>query len=111
MRCHGIFRAHFAPLPQFYSISYKKNRSIRHSGTIEFRHECITVSAVTPEDKVVNAITKLKQKFTAIPSPTSLNQLTKIEKLQTTFSKCKNNEPSTTIDQHHDTAESNQLPS
>ena len=57
---------------------------------------------VTPKDKVVNAISKLKQELAAIPSPSSLNQLSAIEKLQSMFSNYKKNEPSTTANQHHE---------
>ena len=94
-----------------------KTRSIRQCETVEFRHDIITVPVVTPEDKVVNAISKLKQELAAIPSPSSNNQLTAIERLQTMFSKFKNNEPSTTIEidknmttphQHYDTVQTNQ---
>ena len=69
-----------------------KTRPITHCDTVEFCHECIAVPTVTPEDKVFNAIAKLKQELDAIPSPSYLNQLTAIEKQQTMFSKHKNNE-------------------
>ena len=61
---------------------------------------------ITPEDKVVDAVTKLKQELAAITSPNSYNQLNAIEKLQTMFSKHKNSENAATIDSNHDTVDS-----
>ena len=72
-----------------FTVFPAKTRSIIHCDTVEFRHEFVTVPAVTPEDKVVNAISKLEQELAIIPSPSSLNQLNAIEKLQTMFSKHK----------------------
>ena len=70
---------------------------MRHSETAESRHNFITVPIFTPEDKVVSNISKFNQELAAIPSPSSNHHLTAIKQLQTMFSKCKNNEPSITI--------------
>ena len=94
-----------------FTVFPMKTRSIRHCDTVEFRHGCIIVPAVTPEDKVVNAISKLKQELAAIPSPNSHNQLNAIEKLQTMFSKYKNSEQPATIDPNHDIVDSIPSPS
>ena len=94
-----------------------KTRSIKHSETVEHRNDFITLPIVTPKDKVVSEISKLKQEMAIIPSPISNNKLTATKQLQTMFSKYKGNEPSTTIDvdknnatphQHYDVVELNQ---
>ena len=65
-----------------------KNRSSRVSDTAEFRHTFITVLQIIPEDKVINAITKLKSELASIPVPDKNNQIEAIENLRNTFSKC-----------------------
>ena len=95
-----------------------KTRYIRHSETVEFRHDFITVPIVTPEEQDVSVITKLKQELADITSPSSSLQLIAIKQLQTMFSKHKNNKPSTNINvdeqdamphQNRTAVESNQL--
>ena len=51
-----------------FTVFPSKTKSSRISDTVEFRHTCITVPQITPEDKVINAITKLKSELESIPT-------------------------------------------
>ena len=62
-----------------------KTRSPQTSNTVEFYHKYITVPHVSPEDKVINAIVKLKHKLAAIISPNSSPQLLAIKQLKSIF--------------------------
>ena len=64
-----------------------KTRSSRISNTVKFRHHCITVPSITHEDKIVNAITQLKNELASIPTPNKDNQLEALANLRTKFSK------------------------
>ena len=66
-----------------------KTISIIHSDTVEFRHNFITVPVVMTGVKVVSAITQLKQELAAMPSPSSIHQLTAIKQLPSLFYKHK----------------------
>ena len=91
---HVVPGYHIGPTLHHYrcfTVFPIKTISIRHCETVKFCHNFITVPVVTPEDKVVNSISKLEQELAAITSSSSNNQLTAIEKLQTMFSKYKKN--------------------
>ena len=75
-----------------FTVFLTKTRTPRTSDTVEFLHNFITVPHVTPEDRVINAITKIKQELAAVPSPNSSHQLTAIKELKSVFSKCKEKE-------------------
>ena len=90
----------FHALPGFYVgpathhyrnfiVFSNKTRVSRPSETVEFRHHYITVPHITPEDKVLNAITKLKAELAAIRSPSSTSQLAAIKNTQIFFPQCK----------------------
>ena len=64
-----------------------KTRSSRVSDTAEFRHTSITAPQITPGDKVINAITKLKSELASIPTHDKNNQIEAIANLCTLFSK------------------------
>ena len=70
-----------------FAIFPIKIRTPRIGDTIEFRHDHITVPHATLEEKVTNAITKLKQDLAATPSPNSIHQLTAIKQIKSLFSK------------------------
>ena len=65
------------------------------SDTVEFRHHCLTVPVVSPEDKVIDDISKLKQDLAATTSPNSTPQLIAIQNLQELFSKHKSQKQQT----------------
>ena len=64
-----------------------KDRSTRVSDTVEFRHVSITAPQITPEDKVINGITKLKSELAFIPVPNEDNQIEAISNLRNLFYK------------------------
>ena len=108
--CVGTALNHYC----YFTVFPIKNRSVRHSQIVEFCHNFITVPVVTLEEKVVIAITKLKQELAATSSPSSSYQLTAIKQLQNLFSKHKVNKTSTNINvdeqdefphQHHNKVE------
>ena len=56
-----------------YTVFPTKTKSLRTSDTVEFRHHYITTPAVSPKDKVIDAISRLKKELASIPSPNSTN--------------------------------------
>ena len=69
---HVVPGYYFGPAMNHYrcfTVFPAKIRSPRSSDTFEFRHNYITVPHVTPEDKCVNVITKIKRELSAMPSP------------------------------------------
>ena len=90
--CHAVPGYYVGPaLNQClcFTIFPTKTRTPRISDAIEFSHHYITVTHVAPEDKVINSITKLKQKLAIELSPNSSNHLTAIKQLKSLYSKCK----------------------
>ena len=81
-----LCRSRIAPLSKIYSFP-SKTRSSRVSDTVEFRHAIITVPQITPGDKVINDITKLKSALASIPVPTKHDQIEAISNLINMFSK------------------------
>ena len=69
--CTGPAMHHYRNFAVFAS----KTRSIKTSNTVEFRHATITVPTITPEDKVIQAISQLKTELAAIPTLNQHNQL------------------------------------
>ena len=65
-----------------------KTRSSRFRDTVEFCHDTITATQITPENKVINSITKLKSELACIPAPNEHNQIEDILTLRNLFSKC-----------------------
>ena len=59
---------------------------------VEFRHSYIIVHRVTPEDKVVDAIAKLKTNLAAIPVPNSDDQLTVVKQIRELLTKYREKE-------------------
>jgi len=69
---HAIEGFYTGPALHHYqnlTVFPSKTRSSRISNTVEFRHRYITVPQITPEDKVINTITKLKHELAVIPTP------------------------------------------
>ena len=58
-----------------FKVFPSKTRSPRISDIVEFQHSHITVPEVSPEDKVIDTITKLKRELASIPSPNDSNQM------------------------------------
>ena len=56
-----------------------------------FHHSTITVPQITPDDKLVNSITKLKSELSSILIPDKDNQIEAIANLRNTYSKHSNN--------------------
>ena len=54
--------------------------------TVKFRHDSIAVPQTTPEDKVVNVITKLKSEVASIPASDKNNQIEATSNLRNLFS-------------------------
>ena len=89
-RAHTI-KGHYTGPALYYhrnvTVFLSKTRSSRVSDTVEFRHAIITVPQITPEDKVINAITKLKSELAFIPAHSKHNQIEAIANLRNLFSK------------------------
>ena len=81
-----LCRSRIAPLSKIYSFP-SKTRSSRVGDTVEFLHAIITVPQITPGDKVINDITKLKSALASIPVPTKHDQIEAISNLINMFSK------------------------
>ena len=76
-----------------YTVFPSKTRAIRISDTVEFRHDRIIVPEITPEDRVIGAITRLKAELGAITSPSRNDQLHVIENTRDVFTKYRRREP------------------
>ena len=99
---HAIDECYTGPAMHHYrsfTVFASKTRSIKISDTVQFRHATITVPKITPEDKVIQAMSQLKTELAAIPTPNQHNQLEAMSHLRTLFSKCskpmKNNNENT----------------
>ena len=64
-----------------YTVFPTKTKSLRSSDTVEFYHYYITAPAVSPKDKVIDAISQLKKELASIPSPNSTNQIVAIKQM------------------------------
>ena len=78
-----------------FTVFPSSTRTPQTSNTVEFRHHYITVPTITPEDRVISAIAKLKQELASIPSPKSEHQLSALYNRKTLFSKYKESSTST----------------
>ena len=77
-RSHTIEGHYTGPALHHYrnfTVFPSKTRSSRVSETVEFRHASITAPQIKPDDKVINAITKLKSELASIPTPDKNNQI------------------------------------
>ena len=70
-----------------FTVFTDKSRATRVSDTVEFRHADITVPHITPEDKVIHAISQLKKELASITTPNKQKQLDAICHLRNLFSK------------------------
>ena len=82
-----------------YNVFPTKTKLLRISDTVEFRYHFITTLAVSPEDKVIDAISQLKKELASIPSPNSTDQIAAIKQMQLLFTQYKNNTTTIAEDQ------------
>lgn len=84
-----------------FTVFPSKTRASRASNIVEFRHHRLTAPVVSSEDKVMDAMSKIKQELAVLPSPNSTPQLTAIQNMQELFSKCKFKKKQPTSMTHH----------
>ena len=81
-----------------FTVFPSKTSTLRVSDTSELRHASITVPKITPEDKVINTIAKLKSELASIPVLDKNNQIEAIVNLRNLFSKhSKSDAPNRTL--------------
>ena len=73
-----------------YTVFSSSTRILRPCGTAEFHYSYIILPQVTAKDKVINAITKLKQELSAILTPSNSSQLEAITHIKNIFYQYKN---------------------
>ena len=76
-----------------FTVFPSKPQAIRVSDTVKFRHAYITVPEIKPEDRVIEAIAKLKAEITTLPATNASNQIQAIEKFRELFTKYCGKEP------------------
>lgn len=87
---HAIEGHHASPALHYYrnfTVFSSKTRASRVSNAVKFHHAVVTAPKITPEDKVIHAMSKLKSELASIPAPNTHDQIEAMPNLRNLFSK------------------------
>ena len=84
-----------------YTVFSSSTRVPRPCEKVEFRHSCITVPQVSAEDKVIDAMSKLKRELAAIPTPNNSTQLEAMSQIKTLFHQHKDRTATSSNNSNH----------